>query len=389
MKNKTLFTSAITLFFGMLAGIAIAEVPTVIFDTDLALPSMQPGDGSGTPVCIDDGVDGSGLLVAGCLAAEVPGPKGDKGDKGDIGPQGPAGVIAPDSVTSAHIVNGTIIGGKGGDILANTITSSELGAGSVTSSELATNSVYSAELAADSVGASEIAAGVVSSSELAENVVFGKKSAGGSVSLHDSSDAETILLDGETGRINFGTAEYIEDGGSNLVSTGDNAIETKGYRYTTAKTGYLFVPPAAFSGNPSSTYIYIGAYIAWLKGTGLFGATAHAPVYLPDGAIVTIIDCYVGDESATRLLEGYIRFFRKSNTSASGTLLGEVVLNTTASYNLATPITKSHTLATPETVSTSSKSYNLILWMGVNSRDTFDVNFQGCRIKYSITTLDP
>lgn len=35
----------------------------VIFDTDFALPSMPVGDGTGTPVCIDDV---SGLLVAGC-----------------------------------------------------------------------------------------------------------------------------------------------------------------------------------------------------------------------------------------------------------------------------------------------------------------------------------
>jgi hypothetical protein len=37
--------------------------PPVIFDTDLALPSMPLGDGAGTPVCVDDV---SGLLVAGC-----------------------------------------------------------------------------------------------------------------------------------------------------------------------------------------------------------------------------------------------------------------------------------------------------------------------------------
>ena len=37
--------------------------PPVIFDTDFALPAMPIGDGSGTPVCVDDV---SGLLVAGC-----------------------------------------------------------------------------------------------------------------------------------------------------------------------------------------------------------------------------------------------------------------------------------------------------------------------------------
>lgn len=37
--------------------------PVVVFDTDFALPSLPTGDGSGTPVCVDDP---SGLLVAGC-----------------------------------------------------------------------------------------------------------------------------------------------------------------------------------------------------------------------------------------------------------------------------------------------------------------------------------
>lgn len=40
--------------------------PVVIFDSDFALPSMPGGDGSGTPVCVDDA---SGLLVAGCDSA--------------------------------------------------------------------------------------------------------------------------------------------------------------------------------------------------------------------------------------------------------------------------------------------------------------------------------
>ena len=37
--------------------------PVVVFDTDFALPAMPAGDGTGTPVCVDEI---SGLLVAGC-----------------------------------------------------------------------------------------------------------------------------------------------------------------------------------------------------------------------------------------------------------------------------------------------------------------------------------
>ena len=99
------------------------EDPTVIFDTDFALPSMPTGDGLGTPVCIDDS---SGLLVAGCdgvvgppgADSTVPGPQGEPGTPGADstvpGPQGEKGdpgISLPLGCVSGEALNGLDIDG--------------------------------------------------------------------------------------------------------------------------------------------------------------------------------------------------------------------------------------------------------------------------------------
>jgi len=88
------FSQPVALYFGILvatvSGSSLAadpKLPVVIFDTDFALPAMPIGDGSGTPVCVDEA---SGLLVAGCIGAV--GPEGPPGPQGETGPQGPQGV---------------------------------------------------------------------------------------------------------------------------------------------------------------------------------------------------------------------------------------------------------------------------------------------------------
>jgi len=67
MKNFSVLVLAICIILAILTKPSAAQdLPVVIFDTDFALPAMPVGDGSGTPVCIDNT---SGLLVAGCLLA--------------------------------------------------------------------------------------------------------------------------------------------------------------------------------------------------------------------------------------------------------------------------------------------------------------------------------
>ncbi len=79
------------------------EPAVVVFDADFALPSLLIGDGSGTPVCVDDV---SGLLVAGCDGAVGPtGPMGPTGPTGPQGPQGSTGETGPagNSISKSQI----------------------------------------------------------------------------------------------------------------------------------------------------------------------------------------------------------------------------------------------------------------------------------------------
>lgn len=360
MISKDCLSIPITILLGVTTAPVMAAdpaVPVSIFETDLALPDMTIGDGSGTPVCIDED---SGLLVVGCLGAV--GPEGPKGDQGDPGPQGPPGVLEPNSVTSAHIADGGVVGGKAGDIAANSITSRDLGTGSV------------------------------NSDELAEVVTFGTSGTSGSISVHDSTGAERIQLDGATGRVNIGSIEYIEDGGDAQLSTGINKLVTGGYRYNSPKSGYLFVGPAAFSGNPlGDDYIIKSTSGARVSGSAApYDATAYAPVYLPDGATMTQIDCFVLDSSSTYGVNGYVKLYEKSTDQRLAIELAEVILDTTGPYTNPVPLALAPLVLSGEpTVDNFSSQYSLVLRLTQPTVASGLVFFDSCRIKYKIDTLDP
>ena len=114
---------AISMATGMLAGQAFAVEPAdgaVVFDQDMALPTMPDWDGTvadseASPVCINDQ---SGLLVAGCDAAiGTEGPQGPQGDIGATGPQGDIGATGPQGDIGATGPQGDIgATGPQGDI---------------------------------------------------------------------------------------------------------------------------------------------------------------------------------------------------------------------------------------------------------------------------------
>ena len=109
MKNNTKLVLAIGIVALMLTGsVAAVDPVVVIFDTDFALPSMPTGDGSGTPVCIEEA---SGLLVAGCLAASSVA-DGSVNDNSITGPisatkieQGEGSTLDADTLDGMHLVD--------------------------------------------------------------------------------------------------------------------------------------------------------------------------------------------------------------------------------------------------------------------------------------------
>ena len=113
------------------------------------------------------------------------GDKGDKGDQGDQGiqgeqgEQGPPGVISDNSVSSAHIIDGTI-------------TDADIGANAVGASEIAPDAVGASEIAPDAVGASEIMTSAVGTSEVANGSLTGTDIADGSIYRFDIGDEAGI-----------------------------------------------------------------------------------------------------------------------------------------------------------------------------------------------------
>ena len=89
-----------------------SEDPLVIFNTDFAIPEMQVGNGSGTPVCIDQP---SGLFVAGCDGAE--GPQGIPGNLALAGKQCPSGEFISGFDNEGNIICTKVVAQCGNGII--------------------------------------------------------------------------------------------------------------------------------------------------------------------------------------------------------------------------------------------------------------------------------
>lgn len=123
---RTIVLGVLIFVLSLLPEVALAaepEEPTVIFDTDLALPALPSGDGSGTPVCIDEI---SGLLVAGCEGAV--GPEGPPGPQGEPGNLALADMVCPEGKY--------LIGFDGGGNLLCAVFGQYCGNGAIEGSEV-------------------------------------------------------------------------------------------------------------------------------------------------------------------------------------------------------------------------------------------------------------
>ncbi len=111
-----------------------------------------------------------------------------------------------------------------------------------------------------------------------------------------------LVLGNTTTSVGIGVTAPVEK----LEVNGNVQIDgtTSEYKYGTTKTRYLSVPSKAFiseSGNLFAANSIVGQIYSVATNTLPLGYATYyiAPVYLPDGAVVTNLDAYVVDEDAT------------------------------------------------------------------------------------------
>ncbi len=89
--------------------------------------------------------------------------------------------LASGSVGASELANDAVVGGTGGDIKDESITSADIDNGTITADDLGANSVNYSEIATDAVRAAEIQAGAVGTSEVADNSLTASDLAANSV----------------------------------------------------------------------------------------------------------------------------------------------------------------------------------------------------------------
>jgi hypothetical protein len=150
------------------------------------------------------------------------------------------------------------------------------------------------------------------------------------------------------------------------------------YIYTTAKTNYSSISPVGFIPE-SSTYFRnsVSGYIHLSGGTFPNTGEIHAPVNLPNGAVITEVRFYIYDNDATYDFI-YLQLFRY--TMSSGASIFSSVTIPTGTFAL------SSYAATPNyVVDNSLYQYQLRVGMPQNSANH---RLYGVRITYTITKAD-
>lgn len=196
----------------------------------------------------------------------------------------------------------------------------------------------------------------------------------GNLTVSDVIQAGTILDPVAYNRLGNGTATQAAIANNNdLLINGD--LEVKGSIYN-GKTGYVSISPSAF--NPgSSTYTYsMGSYYLY-KGYG-YASTQYwyAPVYLPDGAVVTEFKVWYFDYT----LQADMTFkLERATIASSGVDMASVTTSGSAGNGNGTDTSIDY-------ATVNNSYYVYYLFMMFPAVDIGDyLSFSGARIKYTTT----
>jgi hypothetical protein len=160
------------------------------------------------------------------------------------------------------------------------------------------------------------------------------------------------------------------------LSSGAMAITDSVFRYSTLKTGYLVLLPAAFTaGDPAKDYVSNGGAIRPVT------AGQHcwsAPVNLPQGAKMTALALQYQLEAGDT---AFVQFIRQKLSDGGQTVLVSEALSLSAVYRSASfPITD----ASLQTVSNGAYGYYVFVCFTENGAGNASV-FRGSRVTYTYT----
>ncbi len=174
---------------------------------------------------------------------------------------------------------------------------------------------------------------------------------------------------------------------SNFYNNGTNvqipAANT--YTYASAKTQYANIPAITFNypvvGNTTTSYVesFVSGTAVWVRGNGTTAAQMYAPVQLPNGAVVTLVELFCWDNDATyNVSADLMRQIASSSTSG--------VISSTAPTSGASSAVQTLSMSPNTTI--DNAAYNYYLRFNTIEGTTNNLRIYGVRITYSVFAVD-
>jgi len=308
--------------------------------------------------------------------------------------------IGNSAVTSAHILDGTIITA---DIADGTILNVDISAAAaISDSKLAT--ISTAGKVADTALSSKVVLTDSTQTITGAKTLSSVAITGGSINNTSigtttaSTGAFTTLT--ATGYVTFDTNTFRVDSVNNRVGVGTTTpadkldvvgnVQVSGdYKFTSPKTYYLQLPAAAFQQVVSATsgqWVVNSAYGRVLANGGYYIVGAVAPINLPEGATISEYKCYYYDnDTIDDIAFSSLLYHRNVQLTGTTTVASVAATSTGAS---AIIIEVSDTPAAPPVIANANNQYVAALNWSPGS-DSSSLRFYGCRIAYTMTTLNP
>jgi hypothetical protein len=164
-------------------------------------------------------------------------------------------------------------------------------------------------------------------------------------------------------------------------------VKTSGeYQYTSAKTYYLNIPPAAFTSISASDFNYVNAGYCTYPYNGPI-SRIYCPVYLPQGATITEFRTYLYDNNPTYNIELESMLNKRSINIIAPYNMADEWLNTTGSgTSIWTTIDNTIQYAT---IDNENNQYYIYVNSDANTDYSTTLLFFGCRIAYTINIIAP